>query len=72
MRYTDAMWRGIVIGWLLGVATFGLGLTANSIWYEHRIITPASDVEWWIEHEGCDVAGTARVPYVRCPRIRLP
>lgn len=66
------MRRGLIVGWLLGVLTFGLGLSANSIWYDHRVITPTSDVEWWIEHRGCDIDGTDRVAYLRCPRIRLP
>ena len=66
------MRQGIIIGWMLGICTFALGIGVSANWYEYRVITTATDTEWWIENKGCDVAGTDRIAYLRCPRLRLP
>jgi hypothetical protein len=66
------MRRGLVIGWMLGVATFALGVCVGTNWYEYRVVTPSSDVEWWIANDNCDVAAAGKVVYARCPRLKLP
>lgn len=69
------MRRGIVIGWMLGIVTFGAGLLIGANWYEHRVMPGTVTAEEWraMVRAGCEpVNSPSTVLYYRCPRLHVP
>ena len=64
---------GLLLGWLLGVATAVLGLLVAGGWYDHRIPTGRGEYERLVEGYRCEPVWTPeRLSHLRCPRLRLP
>jgi hypothetical protein len=61
-----------MVFWLVAFVAFWLGFMVRASWYEYRVVDATADYEGWIARDQCEIAGTGRFVYARCPRLRLP
>lgn len=70
------LWRGVLLGWLLGVLTFAAGMLVSANLYEHRTFSGSTitAAEWQqLGRDGCEPVSTpaGTILSYRCPRLRL-
>lgn len=67
------MLRGLAIGWLLGMTTFGVGIVAGANWYDVRTLPTGatSDTIRQFAADGCEPLQSPSVLIFRCPRLRI-
>ena len=65
---------GLLLGWLLGIATGLLGLAVTGGWYEYRIAGSGFEARRLVNSEGWQLVTESREDflYLRRPRLRLP
>lgn len=68
------MVRGIAVGWLFALLTFGAGAAVGANWYEHRILSTGDDLVQMVNRDGWELVGretNVNVWKLRRPRFRL-
>lgn len=67
------MKRAMVVGWLLGVLTFGAGVVVGSQWYEYRWESNVLRARDLVNDEGWQVVpDQSNDRYLRRSRFHLP
>ena len=64
---------GLLLGWLLGIATGLLGVAITSGWYEYQLASSSQALVRAVNEEGWHIVpGQPEQAYLRRPRLRLP
>ena len=64
---------GLLLGWLLGVATGLLGVAITGGWYEYQLAPSSAALLRAVNEEGWQIVpGQSEQAYLRRPRLRLP
>ncbi len=66
------MRRGLLIGWLLGVMTFGAGSLIGANWYHYGHADDARVVPVWMAHGWEPIPGVEDPRTLRRPLLHLP
>ena len=64
---------GLLLAWLLGIATGLLGVAITGGWYEYKFASSSQALVRAVNEEGWHIVpGQSEQAYLRRPRLRLP